>query len=77
MMISASNLTEEQINIIQSRYPNSKQRNNELEISGKNLNFKEIIDYLYSQNTNVYSASFKEPTLEDVFIQLTGKELRE
>ena len=77
MIISAVNFTADSIIAIQNKYPNSKQKNNELEISGKNLNFKEIIDYLYSQNIDIYSASFKEPTLEDVFIQLTGKELRE
>ena len=77
MIISAVNFTADSIIAIQNKYPNSKQKNNELEISGKNLNFKEIIDYLYSHNINIYSASFKEPTLEDVFIQLTGKELRE
>jgi ABC-2 type transport system ATP-binding protein len=38
---------------------------------------KEAISYLLSNyGDNIYSVDFHEPTLEDVFLHLTGKELR-
>ena len=43
---------------------------------GKN-NLLELIDYLKSKKVN-YSKIFSErPTLNDVFLELTGKELRD
>jgi len=41
------------------------------------LSFDEIVDYLRSDGVSIYSASVKQPTLDDVFLHLTGKELRE
>jgi len=48
-----------------------------LRISHKDLDFKEIVDYLHSRGVTVYSAALDQPTLEDVFIQITGKKLRD
>jgi ABC-2 type transport system ATP-binding protein len=48
-----------------------------LKVSGKDLNFREIIDYLHSQDVTIHSASLEQPSLEDVFLRITGKELRE
>jgi ABC-2 type transport system ATP-binding protein len=77
MIISAENLTAGVMEHLRSRYPVVEQRNEELEIGAKNLDFKEIIDYLHSKNITVHSATLKQPTLEDIFLQVTGKELRE
>ena len=77
MVISTANLTSEVISGLKNKYAEVEQRNEELRISAKDLNFKEITDYLYSQGVIIYSATLKQPTLEDVFIQITGKELRE
>ena len=54
-----------------------EQDNEGLIVSAEKLSFKDIIDYLYSQGIDIRSAALKQPTLDDVFIQITGKELRE
>ena len=77
IVISAANLTTEVLEELRNLYPWVEWRNEELEISAKELNFKEITDYLYSQGVTIYSAALKQPTLDDVFIQITGKEIRE
>lgn len=77
MVISAGNLTGEILDELRNRYPEVEQRDKELIISARELNFKEINDYLYSRGVTIYSAALKQPTLDDVFIQITGKELRE
>jgi hypothetical protein len=48
-----------------------------LKIYSRDLDFKGIVDYLHSRGVTVYSAALTQPTLEDVFIQTTGKELRD
>ncbi len=45
-------------------------------ITDKRLDFKEIMDRLHAAGAVVRSAYIKEPTLEDVFLKVTGKELR-
>jgi ABC-2 type transport system ATP-binding protein len=77
MVISAKNLTAEVIDGLRDKYAEVTEGNDQLIVSAKDLNFKEITDYLYSQGVSIYSAGLKQPTLEDVFIQLTGKEIRE
>lgn len=77
IVISAKNLTPEILEELRSRYPEVEQRDEELLISAKELNLKEITDYLSSQDAVIYSATLKQPTLDDVFFHLTGKEIRE
>ena len=48
-----------------------------LRISGKDLDLRDIMECLYSQGIVVRSAALEQPTLEDVFLRITGKELRE
>jgi ABC-2 type transport system ATP-binding protein len=47
-----------------------------IKISSKELDFMTIVDYLHSLGIIVRSAHIKEPSLEDVFLHITGKELR-
>lgn len=77
MVISAENLTAEVIEDLQRKYSKVEEVNGELKISHKDLDFKEIVDYLHSRGITVYSAALEQPTLEDVFIQITGKRLRD
>ncbi len=77
IVISAENLTAEVMKDLQSRYSRVEKVNGELRISHKDLDFKEIVDYLHSRGVTVYSAALEQPTLEDVFIQITGKKLRD
>ena len=58
---------------------NIKYENNELFITygkGKN-NLEKIIDYLKTNKINYLSIYSERPTLNDVFLELTGKELRD
>jgi len=77
MIISVGSMTTEVVEGLQSRYPEVEYGDQELRISAKDIRFKEIIDYLYANGMVVYSAALKQPTLEDVFLQITGKELRD
>ena len=79
MIISAENLSAEAIGGLRTsdRYAEVDSASGNLRVSGKDLNFREIMDYLHSQGIVVRSAALEQPTLEDVFLQITGKELRE
>jgi len=77
MVVSAANLTAEVIEDLQSKYSRLEMVKEKLRISHKDLDFKEIVDYLHSRGVTVYSAALEQPTLEDVFIQITGKKLRD
>ena len=77
MVISAEDLSSEVVADLQSKYSRVEEVNEELKISHQDLNFKEIVDYLHSRGVTVYSAALEQPTLEDVFIQITGKKLRD
>jgi ABC-2 type transport system ATP-binding protein len=77
MIISAGNLTSEVIEDLRSKYSRVEKVNGGFRISHKDLNFKEIVDYLHSRGVTIYSAGIEQPTLEDVFIQIAGKRLRD
>jgi ABC-2 type transport system ATP-binding protein len=77
MMVSTEDLTAEVIADLHSRYSKVAMTKGQLKISHKDLDFKEIVDYLHSRGVTVYSATLEQPTLEDVFIQITGKKLRD
>lgn len=77
MLILAENITAEIMQGLKGRYSQVKEVNGKLRISDENLDFRELTEYLHSKGATVHSAALEEPTLEDVFIQLTGKELRE
>jgi len=77
MVIYAWNLTQRVINEMRSRYAEVDITNGTMSITDKRLDFKEIVDLLHSSGATVRSAYIKEPTLDDVFLKITGKELRE
>ena len=77
MIIYAWNLTQKVIDEMRSRYAEVEVTNGTMAITDKQLDFKEIVDRLHSSGAVVRSAYIKEPTLDDVFIHITGKELRE
>ena len=79
MIISAENLSAEIAQGLrrQGRDAQIEEVSGDLRVSGKELNFREIMDYLHSQGIVVHSAALEQPTLEDVFLHITGKELRE
>lgn len=77
MVITAENLTAEVMEDLRNKYSKVEEVNGKLKISHKDLDFKEIVDYLHSRGVIIYSAGIEQPTLEDVFIQITGKKLRD
>jgi ABC-2 type transport system ATP-binding protein len=77
MIVSARNLTPKVIKEMQSRHAEVSITGDTMLITDSRLNFRAIVDRLHSAGAKVRSAHIKEPTLEDVFLHLTGKELRE
>jgi ABC-2 type transport system ATP-binding protein len=77
MAVSTGNLTPEVIADLHNKYSRVTMTKGDLKIYHKDLDFKEIVDYLHSRGVTVYAAVLEQPTLEDVFIQITGKKLRD
>ena len=76
LVVYAWNITQKAILEMRKLYSDVKINNGTIEISGKKIDFKNIVDNLHSLGVIIRSAHFKEPTLEDVFLKITGKELR-
>jgi ABC-2 type transport system ATP-binding protein len=77
MVVHAWNLTQRLLDSLRSAYDEVEVSDGTLIITDKRVDFREIIELLNGANASVRSAYIKEPTLEDVFIYRTGKELRE
>jgi len=77
MVVETENLTAEVIADLLSKYSKLEKVKGRLKIYHKELDFKKIVDYLHSRGVTVHSAAIEQPTLEDVFIQITGKKLRD
>jgi ABC-2 type transport system ATP-binding protein len=77
MIVSAQNLTPNVMEEMQKRYAEVSISGDTMLITDSKLDFREIVDRLQSAGAKVRSAYIQEPTLEDIFIHLTGKELRE
>ena len=77
MVIYAWNLTQKVIKEMRSKYAEVMVTNGTMTITDRHLDFKEIVDLLQSLGATIRSAHIKEPTLDDVFLHITGKDLRE
>ncbi len=77
MIIYAWNLTQKVIKEMRSKYAEVEVTDGTMIITDKELDFREIVDLLHSSGAVVRSAYMKEPTLDDVFLHVTGTELRE
>jgi ABC-2 type transport system ATP-binding protein len=77
MVVRAKNLPPDAIDGLKELYPEVKAIDGGIEIRAKALSFYEIVDYLRPRGVAIQSTSLKQPTLDDVFLHLTGKELRE
>jgi ABC-2 type transport system ATP-binding protein len=76
IIIQGWNLTQKLIIELRARYTDVKLSNGTITVSDKKLDFREIVDMLHAGGAVIRSARVKEPTLEDVFLKITGKELR-
>jgi ABC-2 type transport system ATP-binding protein len=77
MVVSTEHLTAEVVADLHNKYSRVAVTKGQLKISHKDLDFKQIVDDLHSRGVVLHSAALEQPTLEDVFIQITGKELRD
>jgi len=77
MIIYAWNLTQKVIAEMRSKYAEVTVSDGTMLITDRQLDFKEVVDHLHSSGATVRSAYIKEPTLDDVFLHVTGKELRD
>jgi ABC-2 type transport system ATP-binding protein len=77
MVVKAKSLNPEAIEGLKEIYPEVREIEGGVEIEAKEVNFSEIVDYLRPRGAVIESTSLKEVTLDDVFLHLTGKELRE
>jgi ABC-2 type transport system ATP-binding protein len=77
IIIKAWNLTQKVIMEMKDKYEDVQISDGTMTITDKRVDFKEIVNYLQDAGTTIRSAYIKEPTLDDVFIKITGKELRE
>ena len=77
MLVSGENITPEVTKSLSSKYAEVTEVNSKLRRSDKNLDFKELTEYLYSLGVTILSVTLEQPSLEDVFIQITGKEYRD
>jgi ABC-2 type transport system ATP-binding protein len=77
MVVKAKNLPPDVIEGLKEIYPEVKATEDGVEIKAKEVSFHEIVDYLRPRGVVIESTSLKQVTLDDVFLHLTGKELRE
>jgi ABC-2 type transport system ATP-binding protein len=76
VVVRAWNLTQKAIVEMKGLYEDVRIDKGVLTITDKQPDFKQIVDTLHSSGAVIRAAYFKEPTLEDVFLNITGKELR-
>jgi ABC-2 type transport system ATP-binding protein len=76
MVVQAPGVTTEALNGLRLIYPTARATPDGLEIEADNVSVYEVGDCLRSFNIDIRSTVVKEPSLDDVFIELTGKELR-
>jgi ABC-2 type transport system ATP-binding protein len=77
LIIKAWNITQNVVMSLQRRYSDVKVEGGTIAVTNRYLDFHDVIEQLSREGASIRAAYFKEPTLEDVFIRLTGKELRE
>lgn len=77
LTIETTSIQPEAVTELQSRYSHVTQQGKTLRVSGAELDLKEVVDCLYSLGVAVSSVSFEQPTLEDVFLHVTGRGLRD
>jgi len=77
MVVKAKNIPADAIEGLREIYPEVKEVEDGIEIKAKEVSFSEIVDYLRPKGVEIESTSLKQITLDDVFLHLTGKDLRE
>lgn len=77
MLIEASNISDEAIVALRQVYPNARLVPSGVEIEADDVSVYEVSDCLRPFGVDIRSSALKQVSLDDVFLELTGKELRE
>jgi ABC-2 type transport system ATP-binding protein len=77
MVVKAKNLTPDVVEGLRARYPEVMVVEDGVEIRAKEFDVYALQDYLRPLGVVVESTHIKQTTLDDVFLHLTGRELRE
>jgi len=75
LKISGENITNEIVVILAKKGFEATITQNGIEIKAQKLDFYSIIDILRQKNVTINGVQMKEPSLDDVFLCLTGKEV--
>jgi ABC-2 type transport system ATP-binding protein len=76
LIVKAWNISQNAIMEMQRRYAEVTTDGGTVYVTDKRLDLADVVARLHAAGVSIRGAYFKEPTLEDVFIRLTGKELR-
>ncbi len=76
-MVEAEHLSDEAVEALNARYPVVRRIDGGVEIEGDDVRLFDIDDCLRPMGVIIQASYNKKVTLDDVFLQLTGKELRE
>ena len=77
MVVGATNVTDAALAALRSIYPTARTTDDGIEIPAAHVSIYEIGDCLRPFGVEIQSTSTKQVSLDDVFLELTGKELRE
>ena len=77
LTIETTSIQPDVVRELQGRYSQVTHQGKTVRVSSAELDLKEVVDYLYSLGVAVSSISFEQPTLEDVFLHVTGRGLRD
>ncbi len=75
IIIHAWNITIKAIDQIREKYPDVTINGSNISITGSELDFKDVTDYIHGTGAIIRSAYFKEPSLEDAYLRITGRGL--
>jgi ABC-2 type transport system ATP-binding protein len=77
MVVEATNVTDEALAARRAIYPTAQPTEHGIEIPADSVSIYEIGDCLRRFDVEIRSTSTKQVSLDDVFLELTGKDLRE
>ena len=77
VVVEADNMSDEAIDALRKIYPDVKAIEGGVEIEAEEVSLYEIEDVLRPRGVVVRSTYQRQVTLDDVFLHLTGKQLRE
>jgi ABC-2 type transport system ATP-binding protein len=77
MVVKSKQLTPGIIDGLRQMYTVVVEITGGVEIKAREVVFDNVVDYLRSRGVSIESITYKKPSLDDVFLHLTGKELRE